>query len=197
MDVYGGQVRAGSTCPHSVIMLYANPNVAEMYELRWDGPHAGAPFQPMDGNRMKCNSGTSVVELLGDVAHVLEELHSNIEWKDTKIGISSRTDEPSWARELLQKFILPTSQVPLETVFTGPWEISYDSKIQHFERISSATGVPMESILFFDNEAGNCRSVSRQGVSVCHCPNGVTREAFDKAIECFPCTWGEVIGIDM
>jgi hypothetical protein len=93
--------------------------------------------------------------------------------------------------------MLPQSKVPLETVFTGPWELSFDAKTQHFERISQSTGVALENMLFFDNEAGNCRAVSKQGVSVCYCPNGVTREAFDKAIECFPCAHGQVVGIDL
>lgn len=162
----------------------------EMYELLWQGRGAGSPFRAIGDNKMQSNSGTAV-ELLGDVANVLEELHSD--YPSVKVGISSRTDEPSWAMELLQKFQLPNSRKPLQTVFTGPIEISYDSKTQHFERISKSTGVPMTEMLFFDNEFGNCRSVSKQGVSVCHCPNGVTREAFDAAMSSFPCQWGKVI----
>jgi len=168
----------------------------EMYELLWEGCGAGAPFEPIDSSRAKAKCGT-VVELLGDVGHVLEELYMDPTWNGVQVGISSRTDEPTWAKELLQKFTLPNSEVPLETVFTGPWEIAYDSKTLHFERISATTGVPLDSMLFFDNESGNCRSVSRQGVSVCYCPNGVTREAFDQAIKSFPCTWGEVVGMDI
>lgn len=164
----------------------------EMYELLWQGREAGSPFTSLSENEMRSNSGTAV-KLLGDVANVLEELHSNPKWKDTQVGISSRTDEPDWARELLQKFQLPQSQVPLQTVFKGPIEISYDSKTTHFQRISKSTGVPLEEILFFDNEFGNCKSVSKQGVSVCHCPEGVTRDAFDRAVESFPCRWGQVI----
>lgn len=164
----------------------------EMYELLWEGRGAGSPFTPIGENQMQSNSGT-VVQLLGDVAHVLEELHSNPKWKDTHVGISSRTDEPTWAKELLQKFQLPESKVPLQTVFRGPIEISYDSKTSHFERISKSTGVPFEEILFFDNEFGNCKSVSRQGVSVCHCPDGVTRDAFNRAVNSFPCQWGQVV----
>lgn len=168
----------------------------EMYELQWEGWGAGSPFQLIDSSSARSNSGT-VVELLGDVSHVLQELHTDPMWNNVKVGISSRTDEPSWAKELLQMFKLPESQVSLEKVFSGPIEISYDSKTRHFERISSSTGVPMESILFFDNEYGNCKSVSKQGVSVCYCPDGVTRQVWEKAIECFPCAWGEVVGIDM
>ena len=164
----------------------------EMYELLWQGRGAGSPFTPIGKNEMQSNSGT-VVQLLGDVANVLQELHSHPKWNYTQVGISSRTDEPSWAMELLQKFQLPKSKVPLQTVFKGPIEISYDSKTKHFERICKSTGVPFEEILFFDNEFGNCKSVSRQGVSVCHCPDGVTRKAFDLAVESFPCQWGQVV----
>lgn len=170
----------------------------EMYELLWDGPvHSPfAPGDPTDLTKLKSKLGTTV-SLIGDVASVLDELHLEPAWAHVDLGISSRTDEPTWARELLRKFILPQSKVPLETVFTGPWELSFDTKATHFERISQATGVALEKMLFFDNEAGNCRTVSKQGVSVCYCPNGVTREAFDKAIECFPCAIGKVVGIDL
>lgn len=209
-----------------------------MYELLWDGRDAGAPFERLEDDndnddrlstsslvgtnkgtttRLRSKSGT-VVQLIGNVAEVLEELYSDPKWKDTMVGISSRTDEPAWARELLHKFTLSSYNeqcssstppeaskarqsnravpIPLKTVFTGPWEIAYDSKTAHFERISETTGVALESMLFFDNEAGNCRSVSKLGVSVCYCPDGVTRSAFDQAVASFPCSRGNVVGLD-
>jgi magnesium-dependent phosphatase 1 len=169
----------------------------EMYELLWDG-HASPfePFEPTDLTKLKSKLGT-VVTLIGDVAEILDELYTDPEWENVDLGISSRTDEPTWARELLQKFTLPRSKVSLETVFTGPWEIAHDQKTRHFERISQATGVALENMLFFDNEAGNCRTVSKLGVSVCYCPNGVTRDAFNRALECFPCSLGQIVGIDL
>ena len=154
----------GSTV--SYFLQYPTVLMQEMYELLWEGRGAGAPFEPIDAtdsSKLKAQCG-AVVEMIGDVAHVFEKLYADPKWNGIQVGISSRTDEPTWARELLQKFKLPESQVPLESVFTGPWEIAYDGKTAHFERISKTTGVPMESILFFDNEAGNCRSVSKQGV---------------------------------
>eukprot|EP00957_Ditylum_brightwellii_P041519 3144645-Ditylum_brightwellii.AAC.1 len=50
------------------------------------------------------------------------------------VGISSRTDEPTWARELLQKFEIETDDgdgntFALQDAFeSGPIEIAKDSK---------------------------------------------------------------------
>jgi len=71
----------------------------EMYMLSWRG---GAPFEP-DGDAMLSQSGERVV-LLGAAREILRELRTTDDWSATKVAISSRTDEPAWAAELLDKF---------------------------------------------------------------------------------------------
>ena len=71
----------------------------EMYMLSWRG---GAPFTP-DGDAMLAQSGERVV-LLGAAREILRELRTTDDWSATKVAISSRTDEPAWAAELLDKF---------------------------------------------------------------------------------------------
>ena len=71
----------------------------EMFMLSWRG---GAPFTP-DGDAMLAQSGERVV-LLGAAREILRELRMTDDWSATKVAISSRTDEPAWAAELLDKF---------------------------------------------------------------------------------------------
>jgi len=141
-------------------------------------------------------SGGKEVYLIGDVRDVLRELHCDPAWEGTCIGISSRTDEPSWARELLQKFQIDhgSGVVTLDDLFDGPREIAKDSKEAHFRRIAESTGQPMECILFFDNEAGNCFEVAKLGVTVAYCPDGVTNDVWNNAIANFPSEPGQIIG---
>ena len=71
----------------------------EMFMLSWRG---GAPFTP-DGDAMVAQSGERVV-LLGAARDILRQLRTTDDWSGTKVAISSRTDEPAWAAELLDKF---------------------------------------------------------------------------------------------
>lgn len=166
----------------------------EMYELAWRGMNH-APFDYInirDKTRMKSQLN-SVVQLIGDVAVIIDELVLD---RTVQLAISSRCDEPMWARELLGKMTLPVSGMTLEEAITGPWEISFDAKIHHFDRIAKQTGIQLEDMVFFDNEQQNCKSVSRKGVTVGYTPNGVTRDIFEKTMSKFPCAWG-VVGLEV
>ena len=52
-------------------------------------------------------------------------------------------------------------------------------------------------MLFFDNESGNCREVARLGVTVAYCPDGIDKRVFEVALEAFPQTGGDVVGLDV
>lgn len=176
--------------------------VPEMYEINWLSGGKGSPFsEGPDGTLLTC--GGETVRLLGDVREVMAELYGSPAWDGVAFGISSRTDEPEWARELLQKFAIGGSagkdeHVFLQDVFEGgPVEISKDGKVQHFQRIAASLGVSFGDMLFFDNESGNCREVARLGVTVGYCPDGVTRQIWDVSLEAFPQTGGQVVGIDV
>jgi len=177
----------------------------EMYEIIFFQGGRGSPFQtnPTDPlNLLTC--GGSPVQLLGDTRAVFRELHTNHSFRNVKVGISSRTDEPTWARELLTKFPIPLSDegiegecIHLETAFNGPIEIAQDEKVDHFHRIVEKCSIDFEEILFFDNEYRNCESVAKLGVSVVYCPDGVTKELWDLGVyEEFPRSNGSVINVD-
>lgn len=174
----------------------------EMYEIMYFMGGKGSPFRedPNNGSNL-LTSGDQPVKLLGDVRSVFEEMHTQPCFGDAKIGISSRTDEPNWARELLEKFRVTTNEkgepVYLTDVLNGPIEIAQDSKVAHFERIRTETGIDYEDMVFFDNEFGNCERVSSLGVSVVYCPKGVTRELWEMGVrEEFPRSDGSVINGD-
>mmetsp|Transcript_9671 Transcript_9671/g.28925 ORF Transcript_9671/g.28925 Transcript_9671/m.28925 type:complete len:235 (-) Transcript_9671:2-706(-) len=153
----------------------------EMFMMSWSG---GAPFTA-DGDDMVAVSGERV-RLLGAVREVCAELRTDA-WAGVRVGISSRTDEPAWARELLEKFRIDDGGdgFALKDLFDVV-EISKESKTAHFRRIAESQGVDLEDMLFFDNERGNCVAIADLGVTVSFCPDGVTADAWREALDAFP-----------
>ena len=188
-----------------------------MYELLYFSGGAGAPFTKSpdyetDGTLFTRKD--EPVRLLGQVRQIMQELYCEKmgKWYNTQVGISSRTDQPDWARELLQKFTItiPTkakaatkggteeeNSFCIQDVIQGPIEIQSDSKVEHFQRISAQTGVAMKDILFFDNERGNCCEVAKLGVVVAFCPDGVSKLLWDLSLKAFPTASGKVVGLDI
>lgn len=168
----------------------------EMYQLAWSG--FGSPFTPTgDGALRAAGRSRATVELLGNVRDVMRELHCAPEWKDVTVAISSRCDEPEWARELLDKFMIDDGaggQFALRDAFSLV-EIASDDKCSHFERLSEASGIPPERMIFFDNEPGNCQSVARMGVTCAYSPEGVTSDVWQMALGEFPAADGEPVGM--
>ena len=150
----------------------------EMYQLSWRG---GAPFTP-DGDAMLAQSGERVV-LLGAARDILRQLRTTDDWSATKVAISSRTDEPAWAAELLDKFRV--DDMVLGDCFDAR-EITKESKSSHFRRLKEKYSCSYEDMLFFDNEYGNCREISQLGVTVAFSPDGVTGDVWAEAIQAFP-----------
>ena len=150
----------------------------EMYMLSWRG---GAPFTP-DGDAMLAQSGERVV-LLGAARDILRQLRTTDDWSGTKVAISSRTDEPAWAAELLDKFRV--DDMVLGDCFDAR-EITKESKSSHFRRLKEKYECDYEDMLFFDNEYGNCREISQLGVTVAFSPDGVTGDVWAEAVAAFP-----------
>ena len=86
----------------------------EMYEL-WGG--GGSPFKVMKDGNLSDRSGT-VVRLLGDVREIMSEFRHDPKWSDSVIAVASSCDEPSWARECIQKISVGSdSRLKLIDVF--------------------------------------------------------------------------------
>jgi magnesium-dependent phosphatase 1 len=185
----------------------------EMYELLYFMGGYGAPFEPSkeDPNILLSCKGQPVY-LLGDVRVIMRELYRDPQWEGVQVGISSRTNEPNWARELLNKFVVMDDDLMagesavsddnscgssrsfvLSDVFNGPIQMASDSKLDHFNRIQQQTKIAMEDMIFLDNELGNCRMVASLGVTVGYCPGGITKKLWDATLQAFPAPLGKNI----
>lgn len=199
----GGNEKEAKTVPKAIIFdLDGCLWTPEMYEILYFMSGKGSPFKKdpkSDLNLLTCDN--KPVRLLGDVRSIFEDLYTLPYFEDVRIGISSRTDEPNWARELLAKFEVTENErgqpIYLINVINGPVEIAQDSKKEHFQRIHIESGIDYEDMLFFDNEFGNCDKIASLGVSVVYCPDGVTRKLWDMGVyDEFPKSDGSVINGD-
>lgn len=161
----------------------------EMYELLYGS--GGAPFSLRSDGDLKDRSGNHI-QLIGDVRQIMHELKTDPKWKDTKIAIASKCNEPNWADECLDKFELP-DKIKLRSVFHPDLiEVYFGCKENHLKAIASKSKIDLKDMIFFDNQMDNCRDVANIGVTVSYTPNGVTRQAFDKVLAAYPAP-GQII----
>lgn len=127
------------------------------------------------------------------------------------VAAASRTHAPDLGRKMLNLLLVPTpkraSKVPTEAEEAESTEqikaeadkvgqengktksIEYfdhlaiypGNKITHFKEIGAATGVPYESMLFFDDEVRN-RNVESLGVTMCLVKDGVSWGEIERGI---------------
>ena len=64
-------------------------------------------------------------------------------------------------------------------------EISFNDKTYHFQILHKKTGIPYKNMVFFDNEHSNIKCVEKLGVKCVYTPNGMTRDAWAKALGMF------------
>lgn len=102
---------------------------------------------------------------------------------DIQAAVASRTDEPQWAHQCMD-WLTANDGKTLTECFDHV-EIGFDDKKWHFQRLKRATGIDYESMVFFDNEMRNIRSVQKLGVKCIYTPDGMTKEAWFEAIEMF------------
>ena len=102
-----------------------------------------------------------------------------------RAAIASCTDEPRWARQCL-KWLTIEDGSSLESSFPANLsEIYKQSKSHHLTNLKKKTGIPFESMVFFDNEGWNIRVVEKLGVKCVYTPNGMSRSDWDKAVKMF------------
>mmetsp|Transcript_11510 Transcript_11510/g.13134 ORF Transcript_11510/g.13134 Transcript_11510/m.13134 type:complete len:112 (-) Transcript_11510:203-538(-) len=102
---------------------------------------------------------------------------------DIMAAVSSRTDEPSWAR-ICMNWLCVEDGTPLKGCFDH-LEISKGNKVRHFESLNRITGISFENMCFFDNEYNNIQDVSSLGVSCIYTPDGMERKHWEMACEKF------------
>mmetsp|Transcript_1554 Transcript_1554/g.2384 ORF Transcript_1554/g.2384 Transcript_1554/m.2384 type:complete len:238 (+) Transcript_1554:99-812(+) len=165
----------------------------ELYNLAWRGGKNQSPFHLLgDGSKCQSRMG-SVVSLFPDVRYVLQDLSGRDD--EVALGISSRTQHKDWAEEIVSTLTLSDGK-PLNEVLTAPWEIKDERKTLHFERFVSNMELSFEDMVFFDDNAGNCKQISRLGVTVGYCPKGLSREIYERTLMKYPTKWG-VVGLEI
>jgi magnesium-dependent phosphatase 1 len=117
------------------------------------------PFRLQDGHVV--DRRRRRVRLYDDVEPIL----SHCDAHQIPIAVASRTEQPDWARQLLD--LLAISH---RFAFA---EIYPSSKLQHFAALRDASGVDYSDMLFFDDEMRNIREVSHLGVTCIHVPDGL------------------------
>ena len=148
-----------------------------MYEL-WGG---GAPFV-YDPDKNTCTDSKGVpVRLLGAIPDVFDEIRA---WGGS-IAIASRTDEPAWAREILNKFRTSRGDTLMSCVTPGLDELYKKCKTNHLAAIQQKSGCDYSDMVFFDDDPQNIRDVSGIGVLSILTPEGVTREVCDQGMNSF------------
>jgi len=152
----------------------------EMYQL-W----GGAPFTIVgDGTQELEDSSGSKIRLLGATGAILKTLKSAEEWNGVKTAWVSCTDEPLWAQDCLQKFKTDDG-VPIGALIDSS-QIFKDNKQVHFKNLKKLyPDIEYTEMIFFDNEVGNIRSVSKLGVHCVYCPDGVTQEIWEQGLNEF------------
>ena len=141
----------------------------EMYML-WGG---GAPFKQCGTapNNTLTDVQNTTCRLLGDVAASWAELHRRVSaGEPIVVGIASRSDEPAWARECLQKFMVADGVSMMDVVGEELCEIHKGSKRTHFAALQKRTGIPFEP----------CASLTTT------CPTSATWEALASTVSTRP-----------
>lgn len=127
------------------------------------------------------------ITVFDGASHALSEINRMKKEQNIPIlvAISSRTDEPSWAYQCM-KWLVVSDGTPLcKCIEQDLIEISYADKSKHFESLNRKTGIPFEQMCFFDNEHWNIQSVSGLGVKCYHTPKGMTKDAWNLALDEF------------
>ena len=154
----------------------------EMYML-WGG---GAPFQQESKapNNALTDSNNTRVHLLGDVAACWADLDKRMKaGEPLLVGIASRSDEPSWARECLQKFYVADGVTMMDVVTPERCFIHKGSKRTHFQELQKKTNIPFNKMCFFDDDMANIRDVQGLGVHCYYTPDGVTRQLYAQGLQ--------------
>lgn len=146
----------------------------EMYQL-----YGGAPF--------KQKSPALLVDRKGEEVYLHTGVYECFEYVKQNgiiMAVASTTDEPAWARECLDKFILPSAQVSLSSR-VDITEIYKANKQAHMRAICKKAGCDLQDILFIDNQMNNINACQQIGVPSFFTPKGLTTEMWHAALVYF------------
>ena len=130
------------------------------------------PYFQESGKRI-LDSSRRVMRLYPDVPEILDE----VEAMGCPMALASRTEQPGWARDLLD-LMECRHRFDYEEIFPS-------SKITHFSNLKRDTGIPYHEMLFFDDEHRNIAEVGALGVKCVEIARGLDRDAFDRGLALF------------
>ena len=115
--------------------------------------HLSPPFRI--SSKGVSDSEGKVVKLYPDAMEIFQVLEDN----NTPMAIASRTEEPEWAKLLLELLGI-REKFKYEEIFP-------DSKVTHFKNLQKKSGIEFNRMIFFDDEDRNIKEVGTLGVR-CH-----------------------------
>lgn len=130
------------------------------------------PFRKEKGGRILDRSGRHL-RLFEDVPEILDE----IDRMGIPMALASRTEQPRWARALLELLGIRT-RFAFEEIYPG-------SKVSHFNRLRADSGLAYREMLFFDDEHRNIVEVGKLGVESISVGRGVNRQVFSEGLRVF------------
>ncbi|KAJ3683900.1 hypothetical protein LUZ60_014127 [Juncus effusus] len=123
----------------------------------------------------ECRSKRETPSLYRDAKGVIYALKD----KGIEMAVASRSPTPDIAKTFLDKLGISSLFVQQE-IFS-----SRTHKTDHFQRIQRRTGIPYNSMLFFDDEDRNIDCVSKMGVASILVENGVNLDEFKRGLREF------------
>lgn len=127
------------------------------------------PFAVTDGE---------IFDRIGRKVRLYPDVIPLLDWCDRHglpMALASRTEQPSWARELLT--LLKISDRFIQA------EIYPTSKLRHFAAIREETQIDCGEMIFFDDEMRNIREVGSIGVRSVFVREGLTSDVFHAALD--------------
>lgn len=157
----------------------------EMYQIH--GPPKLKKEKTSDGppKTIVVDRSNTPITIFDGASFALSEINRlrEEEGMDIQAAVASRTDEPRWAHQCMDWLTVDDGKT-LTACFDHV-EIGFDDKKWHFKRLKKSTGIDYESMVFFDNELRNVRSVQKLGVKCVYTPDGMSKEAWYEAMEMF------------
>lgn len=128
----------------------------------------------------KKTSAGLVVDSAGRNLRFYPDALGILDWLDNRnipMALASRTEQPSWACDLLELLGIRT-RFQFSEIYPG-------SKISHFSRLREDSGLDYSEMLFFDDELRNIREVGDLGVHAVEVRNGICEALFLESMEKF------------
>ena len=113
-----------------------------------------------------------IVNLYPDAMKIFQIIEDN----NIPMAIASRTEEPEWARQLLNLLGI-REKFKYEEIFP-------DSKVTHFNNLHEKSGIPFKEMIFFDDEPRNTIEVGDLGVCCSLIKSGINMIDFESLFYC-------------